>query len=52
MKAFMSEKGYIVHTEVTNPYGLANDFIFVKKDLVKSTNNIDNKWKKIINSLK
>ena len=30
MKTFMEEKGYFVHSTVTHPKNLANDYIFVK----------------------
>jgi len=30
MKTFMEEKGYYVHSTVTHPKNLANDYIFVK----------------------
>lgn len=33
MKNFMESKGYIVHSEVVHPDNLANDFIFVQKNL-------------------
>jgi len=37
IEAFMKSKGYRVEALVTNPDWLANDFIFVKKDLNLST---------------
>jgi len=31
MREFMESKGFVVHSEVTHPENLANDFIFVQK---------------------
>ena len=43
MRRFMEDKGYIVYAEVTNPQGLANDYIFAKKELLLKSNEISNK---------
>ena len=34
MPAFMKKQGYGIYTKVTNPQGLANDYIFVKQELM------------------
>ena len=34
IKSYMDSKGYAVHSEVTHPQSLANDFIFAKKELL------------------
>ena len=36
MTTFMEEKGYFVHSTVTHPQNLANDYIFVKNSLKSS----------------
>ncbi|XP_059469767.1 uncharacterized protein LOC132193241 [Neocloeon triangulifer] len=36
LRHFMEAKGYVVDSEVTHPNWLANDFIFVRKDLLSS----------------
>jgi hypothetical protein len=35
IRTFMASKGYVVDSEVTHPNWLANDFIFVKEELLK-----------------
>lgn len=37
VRRYMEKKGYTVFSEVTHPGGLANDFIFVKKELLPHT---------------
>jgi len=36
IRTFMASKGYVVTSEVTHPNWLANDFIFVKKELLQA----------------
>ncbi|XP_076050463.1 protein Star-like [Oratosquilla oratoria] len=36
LKEYMATKGYSVYSEVTNPHYLANDFIFVKREMLAS----------------
>jgi len=40
IRDFMESKGYYVHSEVTHPNWLANDFIFVKTESRESLNKI------------
>jgi hypothetical protein len=35
----MESKGYVVHSEVVHPQNLANDFIFVQKNLLDNINH-------------
>ena len=35
LRSYMESQGYIAETVVTAPYNLANDYIFVKKELLK-----------------
>ena len=35
MRQFMEARGYVVHSEVSNPSNLANDFIFVQKKIME-----------------
>ena len=35
LRGYMESQGYIAETVVTAPHNLANDYIFVKKELLK-----------------
>ena len=37
MRQFMESKGFVVHSEVTHPENLANDFIFVQKKVLEES---------------